>query len=100
MVGLKGQGQFWDRVTEQAQPIAEARQLIESIISVNSIRDRDVLDAGCGAGDYIAAFYQIGARSVRGFDVSTGSLRGALKQSPGQFAQASLSELPYRTESF
>ncbi len=100
MVSVKGQGQFWDRVTEQAQPIAEARQLIESLIPAGSITDRDVLDAGCGAGDYSAAFFQVGARSVSGFDVSAGSLRLAASQSPGQFVQANLSELPYCAESF
>ena len=44
MLSVKGQGKFWDRVTEHAQPIAEARQLIESLISADAIRDRDVLD--------------------------------------------------------
>jgi ubiquinone/menaquinone biosynthesis C-methylase UbiE len=101
MVGVKGQGQFWDRVTEQAQPITEARQLIESLIPADQIRDRDVLDAGCGAGDYSAAFLQIGARRVTGFDVSARSLRLAARQSEtARFAQASLSELPYRAASF
>ncbi len=101
MTHLSQQGQFWDRVTEQAQPIAEALRLIESLIPPDSIRDRDVLDAGCGAGDYSAAFLRAGARTVTGFDVSTGSLRLAHHQSPaGRFMQASLSELPYPTASF
>jgi ubiquinone/menaquinone biosynthesis C-methylase UbiE len=101
MVSVKGQGQFWDRVTEHAQPIAEARQLIESLIPADAIRDRDVLDAGCGTGDYSAAFLQAGARRVTGFDVSTRSLQTAAQQSPtGNFAQASLSELPYLSATF
>jgi ubiquinone/menaquinone biosynthesis C-methylase UbiE len=101
MASVKGQGQFWDRVTEQVQPLAEARQLIEALLPANEIRGRDVLDAGCGAGDYSAALAQLGARSVAGFDVSAGSLRIARgKASAENFLQASLSELPYRAASF
>jgi len=101
MTHLSQQGQFWDRVTEQAQPIAEALRLIESLLPADSIKDRDVLDAGCGAGDYSAAFIRAEARTVTGFDVSTGSLRLARQQSPtARLMQASLSELPYPTASF
>src|SRR5260221_1987012 len=101
MASVKGQGQFWDRVTEQVQPLAEAQQLIEALIPANEIRGRDMLDAGCGAGDYSAALSQLGARTVAGFDVSAGSLRIAQgKASAAKFLQASLSELPYRAASF
>jgi ubiquinone/menaquinone biosynthesis C-methylase UbiE len=101
MTSLNRQGQFWDRVTEQAQPITEALRLIESLVPAESIHNCDVLDAGCGAGDYSAAFTQAGAHSVTGFDVSSGSLNLAHAQTPtGRFTLASLSELPYRTASF
>ncbi|MEP7284304.1 MAG: class I SAM-dependent methyltransferase [Chloroflexota bacterium] len=101
MASTNKQGQFWDRVTEQAQPLTEALRLIETLLPLDSIRGRDVLDAGCGAGDYSTALAQIGARSVTGLDVSTGSLQLAKTQTPvGNFVQASLSELPYRDESF
>ncbi len=95
------QGQFWDRVTQDVTPIAEARHLIESLVPAEMISGQDVLDAGCGAGDYSAAMAQIGARRVLGLDVSIGSLRHAKEQTPsGIFAQASLCNLPYRTDSF
>jgi ubiquinone/menaquinone biosynthesis C-methylase UbiE len=95
------QGQFWDRVTEQVQPLAEARQLIEALVPADMIRGHDALDAGCGAGDYSVALAQIGARRVAGFDVSTGSLRIAHDHTPSaNFGQAGLSELPYRGASF
>src|SRR5258708_15967559 len=101
MANVTKQGQFWDRVTEQVQPLAEARQLIEALVPVDLIRGHDALDAGCGAGDYSAALAQIGARTVAGFDVSTGSLRIAQDHTPSaNFGQASLSELPYRSASF
>lgn len=98
---LNKHGQFWDRVTEQAQPIAEAVRLIESLIPADKLLGADALDAGCGAGDYSAALMQLGAKSVCGFDVSVGSLRLAQRQTPtAKFIQASLSELPYSSASF
>lgn len=101
MTSVSQQGQFWNRVTEQAQPIAEAQQLIAALIPAALIHGHDILDAGCGAGDYSAAFAEMGARSVSGFDVSTGSLRLARSQVPvTRFLQASLSELPYPANSF
>src|SRR5215510_13679291 len=88
MASVKGQGQFWDRVTEQVQPLAEARQLIEALIPASEIRGRDVLDAGCGAGDYSTAMSPLGARTVAAFDVSAGSLRIAQgKASAARFLQ-------------
>lgn len=101
MTNLSRQGQFWDSVTGQAQPIAEALKLIEALFPDHGIQGRDILDAGCGAGDYTAALRQADARSVTSFDVSTGSMRIAvIKSATGRFTQASLSELPYRTASF
>jgi ubiquinone/menaquinone biosynthesis C-methylase UbiE len=99
MSGLQQQGQFWDSVTASALPIAEARTLIEALLP--AVQGGVVLDAGCGAGDYTAALWQIGARRVASFDVSVGSMQVARGKSPqGRFAQASLSELPYADASF
>src|SRR5262245_41547859 len=101
MTSVSQQGQFWNRVTEQAQPIAEARQLIASLIPLDLIQGRDVLDAGCGTSDYSVAVGGMGARNVNGFDVSIGSLHLARAQTPAnRFIQASLSELPYPANSF
>jgi ubiquinone/menaquinone biosynthesis C-methylase UbiE len=101
MTSVSQQGQFWNRVTEQAQPIAEAQQLIASLIPPDLIQGRDVLDAGCGAGDYSAAFAAMGAHHINGFDVSVGSLHLARAQTPSnRFIQASLSELPYPANAF
>ncbi len=101
MTSLDRQGQFWDKVTEQAQPMTEALRLIESLLPTEAIRSRDVLDVGCGAGDYSAAFTQAGAHSVTGFDISMGSLRIAHKKTPsGRFMQVNISELPYPSNTF
>jgi ubiquinone/menaquinone biosynthesis C-methylase UbiE len=98
-MGISQQGQFWDSVTEAAQPIVEARRLIEALIPGEQIRD--VLDAGCGAGDYVAAFAEIGARQITGFDVSAGSLRIARNRTPrAGYSVASLTHLPFPDGTF
>jgi ubiquinone/menaquinone biosynthesis C-methylase UbiE len=99
----KHQGQFWDSVTSAAQDVVirEAQTLIESLIP--TVSGRDVLDAGCGAGDYSAAFTRMGARSVTAFDVSAGSIRialGKVQQHAAHFALASLHDLPFPANSF
>jgi len=95
------QGKFWDSMSEQTQPVAEALRLVESLFSVTDIQGRDVLDAGCGAGDFTLALQSLGARHVTAFDFSAGRMHELARSNPsGSYAQASLSELPYTAESF
>jgi ubiquinone/menaquinone biosynthesis C-methylase UbiE len=98
------QGRYWDHITEQAPAIADAIQLINAVLPTDiraTFPNRDALDAGCGAGDHAAALGQVGSRSVTAFDVSVGRMQLAIGKSPaGHFSQASMSELPYRSESF
>jgi len=98
------QGRYWDHITEQPPAIADAVQLIQAVLPTDvraTFSVRDALDAGCGAGDHAAALKQAGARSVTAFDVSVGRMQLAISKSPaGHFSQASMSELPYRSESF
>jgi len=98
------QGRYWDHITEQPPAIADAVQLITAVLP-NDIRataaNCDVLDAGCGAGDHSAALAQVGMRRVTSFDVSVGRMQLAISKNPvSHFSQASMSELPYRAESF
>jgi ubiquinone/menaquinone biosynthesis C-methylase UbiE len=94
------QGAFWDGVTANAASINEAEALITALLPANNLLGKDILDAGCGAGDYSAAFARLGARPW-GFDLSMGSLALAKKKTPqGIFTQASLSALPYSDEAF
>ncbi len=79
---LRKHGHFWDAVTADAAPIGEARALIGYLLAVDAIAGRDVLDAGCGAGDYAAAFAEMGARHVAGIDLSVGSLSRARHKAP------------------
>lgn len=95
------QGKFWDSMSEQTQAAAEAQRLVESLFGEADIQGRDVLDAGCGAGDFTLALQRMGARHVTAFDFSAGRMRELARSNPsGSFAQASLSELPYAPDSF
>lgn len=94
-------GQFWDSVTAEAAPLGDARAMIESLLLPGEIAGRDVLDAGCGTGDYAAAFAAMGASRVAGFDLSAGSLSRALQKGPRiVFAVASLDALPFPVARF
>jgi len=98
------QGRYWDHITEQPPAIADAVQLILAVLPTDvraTFSFQDALDAGCGAGDYAAGLAQAGLRSVTAFDVSVGRMHLAIDKTPsGRFSQASMSELPYRSESF
>jgi ubiquinone/menaquinone biosynthesis C-methylase UbiE len=100
MSRLDQHGRFWDRVVVEAQPLKEAVSLIESCIPQSKLQGCSALDAGCGTGDYSAALEQLGARKVTGFDVSIQSIKSAQQQSTGEFLQASLSELPFNSNTF
>src|SRR5258708_14638554 len=98
MTNIWKQSQCWDCVTQEIGPVSETRGLIESLIPLTMIRGHNVLDAGCGAGDYSAAMLKMGARQVTSFDVSVGSLKRAHKLTAKvAIEQASLCNLPYRS---
>jgi len=101
MVNPQQQGRYWDHITEHPPAIADALQLIESVLPGDAVRGKDALDAGCGAGDYTVALGQAGAHSVHSFDVSVGRMSlAAAKTTRGSFSQASLTDLPYPAASF
>ena len=74
MVNPQQQGRVWDHITEHPAAIADALHLIELVLPKDSVRGKEALDAGCGAGDYTAALNQAGANSVQAFDVSVGRM--------------------------
>lgn len=98
---VRAQSAFWDAASADASPAeAEVRGLITSLLRPADWQGRAVLDGGCGNGDYSTAFGALGAGRVYGLDVSAGSLLTARRKAPGAaFAQASLSALPFATES-
>ena len=98
------QGRYWDHITEQPPAITGAVELIAAVLPADLLATfpkRDALDAGCGAGDHTAALLQSGMRSVTSFDVSVGRMQLAMsKSATSHFSQASMSELPFRSNSF
>jgi ubiquinone/menaquinone biosynthesis C-methylase UbiE len=101
MTSLRKQAHFWDKVSVHARPLDEVPALIKSLLAPQAIRGRDVLDAGCGAGDHSAVFSQLGAATIDACDISVASLRLARARVPkARFTCASLDRLPYRSDSF
>lgn len=65
-----------------------------------SLRDRRVLDAGCGVGTHLRELVSEGARPF-GLDLSGESLAHARVHAPGvPLTQGSVRALPYRSEAF
>ncbi|MGH9901715.1 MAG: class I SAM-dependent methyltransferase [Pyrinomonadaceae bacterium] len=66
---------FWD------EPVRLLRQRLErNGIAVADIKDKRVLDAGCGGGRYTVAWRLLGAKPVVGLDVSTTGLTDAKRR--------------------
>lgn len=59
----------------------------------------DLLDAGCGTGYNIEHYEKAGHR-VFSFDISEHAIAGVLKRGFRQVCEASVTEIPYRSESF
>ena len=59
----------------------------------------DILDAGCGTGYNIQHYESLGHR-VFSFDVSSDALAGVRKRGVRKICQASVTQIPYRSETF
>src|SRR3954471_24282404 len=59
----------------------------------------DILDAGCGTGYNIQHYEKRGHR-VFSFDISDDALSGVLKRGVRRVCQASVTHIPYRSDSF
>ncbi len=102
MQDVQTQSQFWDTASANASPAeSEVQRLIVALLKPDEYIGRAVLDAGCGNGDYSAAFVKAQARRVTGIDVSARSLTTAQSKAPtAALYQASLSELPFPDSAF
>jgi SAM-dependent methyltransferase len=59
----------------------------------------DILDAGCGTGYNIQHYEKLGHR-VFSFDISQDALSGVRKRGVHRVCQASVAEIPYRSDTF
>ena len=59
-----------------------------------------ILDAGCGTGYNLGHFATLGPHSVFGFDISAGAIDGVRKRGLKKVTQASITEIPYASETF
>ncbi len=100
-------GRFYDVVwTEYLPEYEETEKHWRIFFTPEEVRDRSVLDAGCGTGIFSAIFANQGASRVTGIDISKGSLGTArgLKEKFGldaaEFLQQDMLELPFADASF
>jgi ubiquinone/menaquinone biosynthesis C-methylase UbiE len=100
-------GKFYDVVwTEYLPEYAESEKHWKIFYSEDEVKDRTVLDAGCGTGIFSIIFANAGAAKVTGIDISQGSLNTAqgLKEKfrldNAEFLQQDMLNLPFPDEAF
>ena len=98
---------FYDVVwTEYIPEYKATEKHWEIFFSENEVREKSVLDAGCGTGIFSIIFANKGASSVFGIDISEGSLQTALRLKEkfgldnAQFQKEDMLHLPFRDEQF
>jgi ubiquinone/menaquinone biosynthesis C-methylase UbiE len=100
-------GSFYDVVWTEYVPEYEASEKHWALFySAEEVRQKSVLDAGCGTGIFSIIFARHGAGRVLGIDISAGSLDTArsLKEKFGlanaEFERRDMLALPYADGSF
>jgi len=75
-------------------------------MNVNILKDKKVLDMGCGSGRFTIALAQLGVKNVIGVDLGEGGIKIGEKQSKDldlkniQFMKESVLSLPFEDETF
>lgn len=100
-------GKFYDVVwTEYLPEYEESEKHWKLFYSEEEVKDKTVLDAGCGTGIFSIIFANAGAAQVTGIDISPGSLNTAqslkekFKLNNAEFIQQDMLKLPYPDEAF
>jgi len=100
-------GKFYDVVwTEYLPEYEESEKHWKLFYSEEEVKDKTVLDAGCGTGIFSIIFANAGASKVTGIDISPGSLNTAqglkekFKLNNAEFIQQDMLKLPYPDEAF
>lgn len=98
---------FYDVVwTEYIPEFSESKRHLELFFSADEVRDKEILDCGCGTGIFSNIFASMGARKVTGLDISPGSLgtgrkiQSDLGLTNVEFVEGDMLELPWEDASF
>jgi SAM-dependent methyltransferase len=75
------------------------RHITDTVLASDLKRPLDILDAGCGTGYNIQHYEKLGHR-VFSFDVSEDALAGVRKRGERKVCQASVTHIPYASDSF
>lgn len=76
------------------------RQITDEIVSKRLKPGVRILDAGCGTGFNLGYYESRGARDVYGLDIADAALRHVRKRGFRRIAQASITEIPYASNTF
>jgi len=76
------------------------REITDTVIARDmKSRNLRILDAGCGTG-FNLGYYARDTRDVYGFDIAAPALRHVRKRGYPKIAQASITDIPFRSDSF
>jgi len=78
------------------------RQITDAVV-LRQLKDgsgRRILDAGCGTGFNLKHFSSIGVHDVFGLDLSEAAVDGVRRRGFHKVCQASITDIPYVSESF
>ncbi len=75
---------------------------ITDAVTAGDLRKQNlrILDAGCGTGYNLAHYASADSREVYGFDLADAALERVRKRGFGRIARASVTEIPFKPESF
>jgi SAM-dependent methyltransferase len=80
---------------------AAMRQITDAIAAEELAKPRlQILDAGCGTGFNLGYYGASNSHDVYGLDISTAALEHVRKRGFRKVAQASITEIPFRSETF
>lgn len=74
-----------------------------SIISLfkDEIKNKSILDLGCGSGSFVKKFFSLGAKNVKGIDLSEELIKIAIRENPkAKFVAGDAKKTPYKNKEF
>ncbi len=75
------------------------RRITDAILQAELAKPACILDAGCGTG-FNLHHYQSPTRKIFALDVASEAIDGVRKRGAAKVVQASVTDIPYRTETF